>query len=540
MPSARIPWWIWLVAASFIVCFLVGFVYLPLKLPEATGINPGLSDNRVASVTPGSPGDVAGVKRDDRIVNVDGRTVHSAIEVVSALSNTVFDHPVSIVVLRGSHEVHLQLILNQTLTQARTSKETLGWWVELAVSLIQLLVGLLVLLKRPRDLTAVAAGIFLCSLGTGNFYFVSPNAAVVWRDLPLAIQWLIFPVLILGINGLPVAPMVLFSLSFPKPLLHRRWAWMMLAVLAAPLLGFATIFDYIVLFAPKHSISVFPGWLGAIIGVDAVVAFLAPMVILAVNYFRLREVNERRRIRLVILGLLLFFVDLLASILFSLSQKTFWLSTITPSPLVFGISQVPFTICVAYAVLKQRLFQVSFIVRQSLQYAVARGALLIPIPILAGILIFDLVVHKDQPFGVLLSAHGWAYALMGVAGIVAHKKKSQWMEVLDRRFYREHYNAQHLLRQTVDEIRASSNLAEVAPKAVARIEQALHPEFVAILMREAAEPTYRCIASAPAEIYPRGLSAESKLMSAFRLFAKPLPISLAESGWLKQQLPSED
>ena len=153
-----------------------------------------------------------------------------------------------------------------------------------------------------------------------------------------------------------------------------------------------------------------------------------------------------------------------------------------------GLSQVPFTICVAYAVLKQRLFQVSFIVRQSLQYAVARGALLIPIPILAGILIFDLIAHKDQPFAVLLSAHGWAYAFMGVVGIVAHKKQSQWMEVLDRRFYREHYNAQHLLRQTVDEIRASSNLADVAPKAVARIEQALHPEFVSILMREATEP----------------------------------------------------
>jgi len=59
-------------------------------------------------------------------------------------------------------------------------------------------------------------------------------------------------------------------------------------------------------------------------------------------------------------------------------------------------------------------------------------------------------------------------------------------------------------------------------------------------MREATEPIYRCIASAPPEIYPHGLSAEGKLMAAFRLFAKPLQISLAESGWLKQQLPSED
>jgi tRNA A-37 threonylcarbamoyl transferase component Bud32 len=540
MSSARIPWWIWLIAASFIACFIAGFLYLPLKLPAATGINPNFRDNSVASVTPGSPSDAAGVKQGDRIVNVDGRVVHSPIEVISALSNAVFDHPVSIVVLRGGQEVHLQLSLNQTLTQARSSKETLGWWVEVAVSLIQLLVGLVVLFKRPRDLTAVAAGIFLCGLGTGNFYFVSPNAAVVWRNLPVAIQWLIFPALILGINGLPVAPMLLFSLSFPKPLLHRRWAWMMLALLATPLLAFATIFNYVVLFAPNRTVGAFPGWVAVIMGIDTAVAFLAPMVILAVNYFTLREVNEKRRIRLVILGLLLFLVDLLAAFVFSFFPKTLWLTAIAVSPLVFGLAQVPFTICVAYAVLTQRLFQVSFIVRQSLQYAVARGALLIPVPILTGILISDLIVHKDQSFGVLLSQHGWAYALMGVAGIVAHKKQSRWMEVLDRRFYREHYNAQHLLRQTVDEIRASSNLAEVAPKAVGRIEQALHPEFVAILMREAIEPLYRCIASAPPEVYPHGLSAESKLMSAFRLFAKPLQISLAESGWLKQQLPSED
>jgi serine/threonine-protein kinase len=540
MFPARIPWWNWLVAASFIACFLVGFVYLPLKLPESNGVNINLGENRVASVTPGSPGDAAGVKQGDRIVNVDGKAVRNIIELGSALSNTVFDHPVSIVVLRGSQEVHLRLVVNRKLIPAMTPKEYLGWCVELAVSLIQLLVGLLVLFKRPRDLTAVTAGIFLCCLGTGNSYFLSANAAVIWRNLPLAVQWLIFPVVVLGSNGFPVVPTLVFSLSFPKPLLQRRWAWIMLAVVTLPVLGSAVVVNYGILFAPQLAVGDLPHWLGAIFALDSLVAFLGSVVILAVNYFRLREVNERRRIGLVILGLLLFFVDLLAAILVSFTQKTAWLSTIALSPLVFGLVQVPFTICVAYAVLKQRLFQVSFIVRQSLQYAVARGVLLIPIPILAGIIIFDLIAHKQQPFGVLLSAHGWAYGLIAVAGVIAHRKKSQWTEVLDRRFYREHYNAQHLLRQTVDEIRASSNLAEVAPKAAARIEQALHPEFVSILMREAGDPLYRCIASTPPEICPRGLSAESKLMAAFRLFAKPLQISLAESGWLKQQLPSDD
>jgi hypothetical protein len=35
--------------------FQVAFLYLPFKLPEATGIIPNFRDNRVSGVTPGSP-----------------------------------------------------------------------------------------------------------------------------------------------------------------------------------------------------------------------------------------------------------------------------------------------------------------------------------------------------------------------------------------------------------------------------------------------------------------------------------------------------
>jgi len=344
MSSTRIPWWTWFVAASFIACFAVGFLYLTFKLPESTGINLDPRDNRVALVAAGSPGEAAGVKRDDRIVNINGRTVRNVVEIGSAMSNTNFDHAVPFVVLRGSQEVPLQLTLKQTLMQAWSSQEHLGWWVEFIVSLIQLLVGLVVLFKRPRDLTAIAAGIFLCSLGTGNPLFLSPHAGMVWRTLPLVLQWLIFPALILNVGGLPIAPMLLFSLSFPKPLLPRRWAWTMLVVLAAPLLAATIALDYVVLFASQRGFVAYPPWLASVMATLAFVAFLAPMVILAVSYFKLQEVNERRRIRLVVFGLLLFLANLLAAVVFSFSRKTFELAQFFTSPLMFGLAQVPFTI----------------------------------------------------------------------------------------------------------------------------------------------------------------------------------------------------
>src|SRR5579863_862891 len=117
MSSARIPWWIWLIAASFSACFVVGFVYLPLKLPEPSGIVFDVPNSRVARVMPESPAEASGFKPEDAIVSIDGRSVRNVSGVISALSNTTFDHPVSIVVLRRGQTVALQLTLNQTVSQ---------------------------------------------------------------------------------------------------------------------------------------------------------------------------------------------------------------------------------------------------------------------------------------------------------------------------------------------------------------------------------------------------------------------------------------
>ena len=75
---------------------------------------------------------------------------------------------------------------------------------------------------------------------------------------------------------------------------------------------------------------------------------------------------------------------------------------------------------------------------------------------------------------------------------------------------------------------------------VARIEAALHPELVAMLMRSPWEAFYRSIASAPAGMAPPALRVDSKLMSLIRVLGKPVQISLSESGWLLRQLPQNE
>jgi hypothetical protein len=73
---------------------------------------------------------------------------------------------------------------------------------------------------------------------------------------------------------------------------------------------------------------------------------------------------------------------------------------------------------------------------------------------------------------------------IGVLALVAHARSRLWLSSLDRHFFREHYNAQQILRQVSDDIRRVGDFERVAPRVVALIETALHPEFVALLVRQ--------------------------------------------------------
>ena len=112
-------------------------------------------------------------------------------------------------------------------------------------------------------------------------------------------------------------------------------------------------------------------------------------------------------------------------------------------------------------------------------------------------------------------------------------KRQSWLEALDRRFFRERYDAHRLQREVVEEVRAARSFGQVAPGVVTHIETAFHPEFVSLLAREPGEPSYRSLAAAPSGFELAAPLAESKLMSLVRLLGKPLEVPQTASGWLK-------
>ena len=137
-------------------------------------------------------------------------------------------------------------------------------------------------------------------------------------------------------------------------------------------------------------------------------------------------------------------------------------------------------------------------------------------------------------------SRGWIYAAVAGLAWAAHLQRRRWLDALDRRFFRERYDAQRLMLKVVEEVRHAPGLQSVAPQVVAQIEAALHPEYVALLVREAGDPLYRTLASVPAGGIPLSLSGASKVAALVRLLGKPLDVGSGQSGWIRQQLPADE
>ena len=60
-------------------------------------------------------------------------------------------------------------------------------------------------------------------------------------------------------------------------------------------------------------------------------------------------------------------------------------------------------------------------------------------------------------------------------------RREHWLKSLDRRFFRERYDAHRLLSSIADQISRASSFEAIAPSVTQQIDEALHPQFVDVL-----------------------------------------------------------
>ena len=134
----------------------------------------------------------------------------------------------------------------------------------------------------------------------------------------------------------------------------------------------------------------------------------------------------------------------------------------------------------AYAILRHRLFDLRLIVRQGVRYALARRLLDALIPAVAAMLLMQVVLHRDEPIAQVLQSRWWWYYWCRRPAADSTTARSL-AERLDRRFFRERYDADRLLKNIVSQISRAPSMEAIVPAMVQQIDEALHPEFVEVL-----------------------------------------------------------
>ncbi len=540
MPSSRAPWWMYLIAASLLGNFSLNiYVFFWGPEPPFSQFNFARKALVVEDLRPNSAGDQAGIQVGDRVLAIDGRHVEGLGQWDAIRANFEVGKAYRFQIERGEKPFERVMTLHRRSWSQQTQSDRIRFALDTAGALLTLLVAFLVAFTRPYDWVARIGALSIALLG--GISHVYGMAAIV-RHLPVVVGPLIWWPEVASPFMFPTL-FFAFCSMFPRQLFRPRWIW--LASIPAlfflwPVFGFA----YLTFVNPMVEVPA-PDWAPRV-GGSLLFAYLgAGLVALILNYRRLVDLNQKRRIRVLVAGTLLGYVVLIPYVVMSAMRVSAHTSVgrvlfSWPSLLLVTVLYQAFPLSWAYAILRHRLFDVRVILRQGLRYALARHVLLMVVPALGILLLADLLLHGQQPLLEILRGRGWIYVVLGGLAATAYVKRQSWLEALDRRFFRGRYDAQRLLRDVVEEIRAARSFGQVAPSVAAHIETALHPEFVSLLAREPHEPSYRSLATVPSEYELAPPLATSKLMSLVRLLGKPMEVPQTGSGWLTEQLPPDE
>ncbi|MDQ2711983.1 MAG: SpoIIE family protein phosphatase [Acidobacteriota bacterium] len=418
----------------------------------------------------------AGLKPGDNLVALDGKPIVGEVQLdqrFSSHSGRALTVTVDRQVGGRSERLNIPIELKQRPTQ---------WTQVLVLSVFLplscLMVGFYIAFARPRDPLAWITLAMLASFGQvvgSGVAWILPSP---WRELQFTYHAILS-------NSWPLW-LVLFALYFPVPFaLWKRLSWLNW-VLAFPSIVLAAVDIYVYLRAGTHLRELH--WVtGYVRATEPIVSAVftgyitAFFVLLGFKQGILKSPDAKRRLKVMSWGCSLALVPLLPIIFLHPPE---WLTTILLLMVVF------FPITMAYVIVVQRAMEVRMVVRSGVRYAFATNG----IKVLRVVLIIALVlvtIELEQQ-----SSHRLEGILIAIAGVLLivsvgklAQRLSRWM---DRRFFREAYNAELILTDLSNSAAGIRDVRTLLQTVTQRISASMHVECIAVLLERGLryEPAY--------------------------------------------------
>lgn len=274
-------------------------------------------------------------------------------------------------------------------------------------------------------------------------------------------------------------------------------------------------------------------------------AILALLTLTALPYIvwksRHARLDEKRRARLFIAALVLGIGPLFADVLLeSLVPPFARLMSRPTSRLVGGLILYPLLLSIplttAYSVLVHNVLDVRLVVRKAIRYAMARYTLAASSAAPFAALAVYVYSRREEPIAHVLAGPGTVVVLLlALPGLAALRLRKPILRALDRRFFREQYDARRTLSTLASSIRQAADASEWAGMLVAEIDRALHLYSQNVLLFDRDRGVY-----GPAFAGVRELSGDSPLADRLAASSVPLVVDLESRSSLAGDLPDDD
>ncbi|MBV8552083.1 MAG: SpoIIE family protein phosphatase [Acidobacteriaceae bacterium] len=444
-------------------------------------------DGRVQSVEPAAAN--AGLQLNDRILEVDGKPVRGSRDFDPAL----YAHkPGTRLALKVQPAGNAATRTVQFILQPSNDFSGLRAWIFilffLAVSFLCIIAGIYAAAVLPNDARALS---FLgVMLGTSLVVEMAQ-----WFDFPAPLRFFALAFKYLASMGLPLW-MIAFALTFPEKFAwdrRRPWLkWLVLGPLAAALwlLWLSCIvayFSYQALPALQAMAAKAVAYFPLLLAVSIAFFFCA----IGRKLATVQNKDGRRRLRIMFAGSMLGLMPIGLIILYAASTGR------NPSTFPEGIIILVcslfcfFPITLAYVIVVDRALDLRSAVRQGVRYALAKGGLRVVLGLAAAGILLVLSnfllgpairrmgpeVDREVEIGI------YVFAAIAVIALV-RRTREQLMKWVDRKFFREAYDAQIILEDLSESVRSIVDEGEMLDTVARRISESLHVPQFAVLLNE--------------------------------------------------------
>jgi phosphoserine phosphatase RsbU/P len=198
-----------------------------------------------------------------------------------------------------------------------------------------------------------------------------------------------------------------------------------------------------------------------------------------------------------------------------------------------------FPVTLAYVIVVQRALDVRVVIRQGLQYALARGT----VRILRSGLTIGLIWAAVYLLQHSRTSSPVFYIIIAISAAlgIGLRHVGDWLRAwTDRRFFRDAYNAEQVLAGLSDEVRSIVETRPLLERVATRIAESLHVRRIAVLLQQ--DGYYRpAYALGYAGLPQADLPVASATIERLRRDSEPARVYLDdEQSWVNSSLTDEE